>query len=134
MHLALLTPFSALAALLALIPLGAFFRLGRRDAAVRRGLSLPPAPLAGRLATALAIAAVAALIGAAAAQPVIQHSTTHHERTDAAAYVVFDISRSMLASERLPTHCCKANAASPACSSFSRRVSSLLRGSSWCST
>jgi hypothetical protein len=99
MHLALLTPFSALAALLALIPLGAFFLLGRRDAAVRRELSLPPAPLAGRLATALAIAAVAALVGAAATQPVIQHSTTHHERTDAAAYVVFDISRSMLASE-----------------------------------
>jgi hypothetical protein len=100
MGIAFLTPLSALAALLALIPLGAFFVLGRRDAEVRRTLSLPPAPRVGRLVTALAIAGAAALIGAAAAQPVIQHSVTHHERTDAAAYVVFDISKSMLASTR----------------------------------
>jgi hypothetical protein len=101
MGIEFLTPLSALATLLVLIPLGAFLLLGRRDAAVRRTLSLPPAPRARGFAVVFAIVATAGLVGAAAAQPVVQHGTTHRERTDAAAYVVFDISRSMLASRGL---------------------------------
>ena len=98
MHLAFLTPVAALSVLLAAIPLGAWFFLKRRDARVGRALSLPAPVRASRLGPALAIAAAAALIGAAAAQPVIQHKKTHRERTDAEAWVLFDISLSMAAS------------------------------------
>ena len=98
MHLAFLTPLAALAVLLAVIPLGAWFFLMRRDTRARQALSLPAPVRASRLGPAVAIAAGAALIGAAAAQPVIQHNTTHHERTDAEAWVLFDISLSMAAS------------------------------------
>jgi hypothetical protein len=98
MHLAFLTPLAALAVLLATIPLAAWFVLVRRDARARLTLALPPPVRASRLGPAIAILAAAALIGAAAAQPVIQHRTTHHERTDAEAWVVFDISLSMAAS------------------------------------
>jgi hypothetical protein len=98
MHLAFLTPLAALAVLLAVVPLGAWFFLVRRAAVARRVLSLPAPLRASRLGPALAIAVAAALIGTAAAQPVIQHKTSHRERTDAEAWVVFDISRSMAAS------------------------------------
>src|SRR5439155_6162218 len=98
MHLAFLTPLAALAVLLAVIPLGAWFFLMRRDTRAHQALSLPAPVRASRLGPAVAIAAAAALIGAAAAQPVIQHNTTHHERTDAEAWVLFDISLSMAAS------------------------------------
>lgn len=98
MHLAFLTPLAALAVLVALVPLGAWFFLVRRDAVARRALSLPAPLRASRLGPALAIAVAAALIGTAAAQPVIQHKTSHRERTDAEAWVVFDISLSMAAS------------------------------------
>jgi len=96
-HLGFLTPFAALAILLAAIPLAAWLALSRRDERARRRLSLPAPLRLSRLGPALAIAATAALIGVAAAQPVIQHSTSLHERTDAEGYIVFDISRSMAA-------------------------------------
>jgi hypothetical protein len=98
MHLAFLTPLASLAVLLAGIPLGAWLLLGRRDAVARRALSLPPPLRSSRFGPAIAMAVAAALIGVAAAQPVIQRSTTHHERTDAEAWVVFDVSLSMAAS------------------------------------
>jgi hypothetical protein len=98
MHLAFLTPIASLAVLLAGIPLGAWLLLGRRDAIARRALSVPTPLRSSRLGPAIAIAVAAALIGIAAAQPVIQHKTTRHERTDAEAWVVFDTSLSMAAS------------------------------------
>ena len=98
MHLAFLTPLAALAVLLAAIPLGAWLLLVKRDAVARRVLSLPSPLRRSRFGPAVAIAAAAALIGIAAAQPVIQHKTTHRERTDAEAWIVFDISLSMAAS------------------------------------
>jgi hypothetical protein len=97
MHLAFLTPLGALAMLLAVMPLGAWLVLVRRDGAARRRLSLPEPLRSSKLGPAVAIAATAALIGAAAAQPVVQHSTALHQRTDAEAYVVLDDSRSMAA-------------------------------------
>jgi hypothetical protein len=98
MHLAFLTPLAALAVLLALVPLAAWFVLVRRDARVRHALSLPAPLRESRLGPAVAIAVAAALIGIAAAQPVIQHKTSHRERTDAEAWIVFDVSLSMAAS------------------------------------
>jgi hypothetical protein len=98
MHLGFLTPLAALAVLLAVVPLAAWFFLLRRDAAARRVLSLPEPLRASRLGPAVAITVAAALLGTAAAQPVIQHKTTHRERTDAEAWIVFDTSLSMAAS------------------------------------
>jgi len=99
MHLAFLTPLASLAVLLAGIPLSAWLLLEKRDAVARRVLSLQAPLRSSRLGPAAAIAATAALIGIAAAQPVIQHKTTHRERTDAEAWIVFDISLSMAASQ-----------------------------------
>jgi hypothetical protein len=99
MHLAFLTPLASLAVLLAGIPLAAWLLLVKRDAVARRLLSLPTPLRSSRFGPAAAIAVAAALIGVAAAQPVIQHKTTHRERTDAEAWVVFDISLSMAASQ-----------------------------------
>ena len=98
MHLAFLTPIASLAVLLAGIPLAAWLLLGRRDALARRVLSLPTPLRSSRFGPAIAIAVAAALIGIAAAQPVIQHKTTHRERTDAEAWILFDTSLSMAAS------------------------------------
>ena len=99
MHLAFLTPLASLAVLLAAIPLAAWLLVVRRDSVARRVLSLRTPLRSSRLGPAVAIAVAAALIGIAAAQPVIQHKTTHRERTDAEAWVVFDISLSMAASQ-----------------------------------
>ena len=98
LNLAFLTPLAALAVLLAAIPLGAYLAWWRRDERARALLRLPLPEWWSRLAPAVAITVAAALLGIAAAQPVIQHSSTRHQRTDAEAWVVFDISRSMAAS------------------------------------
>jgi len=97
MNLAFLTPLAALATLLAAIPLAAWLVLARRDDAARRALSLPRPLRSSRLGPAIAIVATGALIGVAAAQPVVQHTRALHQRTDAEAYAVFDNSLSMAA-------------------------------------
>jgi hypothetical protein len=111
-QLAFLTPTAALSIVLAAIPLAAWLVWSRRDDHARRSLHLPAPLHRVRLLPAAAIVATVALIAVAAAQPVIQHSTTRHERTDAEAYVVFDISRSMAASPapRAPDRLARARA------------------------
>ena len=49
------------------------------------------------IVTVLAFVATGALVGIAAAQPVVEQTRTLRERTDAEAFVVIDVSRSMLA-------------------------------------
>jgi hypothetical protein len=99
--LLLLTPFAALFALAALVPLAAFAHLLRRDARVRNVLRMPPPRRAHHAPLVLALVAVPALIAAAATQPVLEFGEKRYERTDAQAYVVFDTSRSMLAAAQL---------------------------------
>jgi hypothetical protein len=96
--LVFLTPSAALFALAVLLPLAAFAELRRRDRRVRGVLGIP-AP-GGRVAavTAGALTFVPALFAAAATQPVLELGQVRSERTDAQAYVIFDTSRSMLAS------------------------------------
>jgi hypothetical protein len=79
------------------IPLAAHGLLERRSRRVSRHLTLTPPPFRSRLGVPVAIAAVAGLLGIAAAQPVISGSRTEVGRSDAEAYVLFDTSRSMLA-------------------------------------
>jgi hypothetical protein len=96
--LTFLTPLGGLVALLVLVPLLALVRtsgVGRRLRGVlglreprRRALALPVAALAG----------TAACLGVAATQPVVSTDEPRRVRTDAEAFVVLDVTRSMLAS------------------------------------
>jgi hypothetical protein len=96
-NLGFLTPAGALFGLAALVPLAVFLARQRRARQVRAALGLGEPSLGSRLPLALALAAVPGLIGLAAAQPVIEESRSRPERTDAEAYVVLDVTRSMLA-------------------------------------
>lgn len=101
MHLAFLTPLAAVAVVLVVLPLAALYAARRRDADVRRLLGLPTPGIGKRVAVPGAIVLTLALVGVAAAQPVIQHGAPHRARADAAVYVVFDISQSMAAAPAL---------------------------------
>jgi hypothetical protein len=113
MPVTFLTPLAALAALAALLPLAALLLAERRARRVRAVLRLPP-PGRGRAAGTAALVAFAfALLGVAAAQPVVRVERAAPIRLDAEAFVVADISRSMLAasSPSSPTRFERATAA-----------------------
>ncbi len=90
-------PMAALIAPAVVIPLAAHALLERRARRVSRQLTLTPPPCRSRLGVPVAIAAVAGLLGLAAAQPVLSGTRTQVGRQDAEAYLLFDTSRSMLA-------------------------------------
>jgi Mg-chelatase subunit ChlD len=93
-----LTPRAAWLAVLALAPLAALAVAARRVERVRRALRLP-APGSGDLRRRAALlAAVVLLLVVAAMQPAVRAQTSVRERSDAAAFVVVDVSRSMAAS------------------------------------
>jgi hypothetical protein len=96
----LITPLGALFALTAVVPLLVFFLRRRRLASIRAALRLPAPTRRSKLPVLIALAAVPALLGLAAAQPVVETTRTAPERTDAQAFVVVDVSRSMLAAGR----------------------------------
>jgi hypothetical protein len=92
-----LTPHAALLAVLGLIPLWAFLRRERRGRQVRETLGLANPPQGAARFLLGVLVAVPALLGLAAAQPVIDRSTPLQERRDAEIFFVLDTSRSMLA-------------------------------------
>lgn len=98
MELTFLTPPAAIFAVSALLPLGVFWSRGRRARTIRGALGLEEPSLRSRAPLVAALAAVPALLGAAAAQPVLGTERAVPERTDAEAFFVLDTSRSMLAS------------------------------------
>jgi hypothetical protein len=97
MRLLFVTPLAALIGLCALLP--AVTLLERRRAAerTRRALGIPASARRTTLAVLAALAAAGALVGLAAAQPVLVRPLTHAVRADAEVFVVLDVSRSMLA-------------------------------------
>ena len=99
MNVDFLTPLGALLALLALLPLAVYVLRQRRARRIRRTLGLAEPALASRAPLVLVLVAVPALLGLAAAQPVLESDRDRLERTDAEVWVVLDTSRSMLASE-----------------------------------
>jgi von Willebrand factor type A domain len=99
MTVSFLSPRSALVGLAVVVPLAAFVLLELRAQRVRRALRLRDQPLLARLPVVLALVAFAALLAAASAQPVVERAKTRYARTDAAAFIVLDTSRSMLARE-----------------------------------
>ncbi len=96
--LVFLTPRGALLALLVVVPLAALALASRREQRARTVLGLRPLPAVRRSRRTLAVVAVVGLLGLAASQPVLRSTTSIKVRTDAQAFYVIDISRSMLAS------------------------------------
>jgi von Willebrand factor type A domain len=97
MSLDFLTPTGALIALGVVVPLVAFLLVRRRSGRVRETLGLASPPRRAVLLVLGAMLAAAVFIGLAAAQPVLEQKTTLRTRTDVDAWVVLDVSRSMLA-------------------------------------
>lgn len=92
-----LTPLGAILAIGAIAPLVALLAVRRRANRVRRTVGISAAgkrPLAVPL---VALACAGWLLGLAAAQPVLERTSTRRVRTDAEAFFVVDVSRSMLA-------------------------------------
>jgi hypothetical protein len=99
--LTILTPLGALLVLGLVVPLVALTR-SRRKASRVRGLLGVEQPR--RRAVALPLSALVAggfLLGLAAMQPVFEWTSDRRVRTDAEAFVVLDVSRSMLAQRAL---------------------------------
>jgi hypothetical protein len=114
-----LSPPGLLVALLAAIPIAAAVLVGRRTHVVRRALGLDADRGLVRRQVAVAFVLVGVLVGIACAQPVVERRETIRVRSDAEAYVVLDVSRSMLAAEEngAPTRLLRA-----------RRAAARLRG------
>jgi von Willebrand factor type A domain len=96
--LTFLTPGWALIALGALAPLAALGLVFRRERRGVRVLALRPSGKRSVVLRGASIVAVAGALGLAASQPVLRSRVSVPVRTDAEAYFVIDISRSMLAS------------------------------------
>jgi hypothetical protein len=95
----LLTPLAAFFGLAVIAPLAAFAELLRRDHRVRERLGMPASARRVRAPVAFSLAALPLLLAFAATQPVLELGRKQAEREDAELYVVFDTSRSMLASQ-----------------------------------
>jgi hypothetical protein len=92
-----LTPRAGFLLLLAIAPLGALALGGRRATRIRRILGLEPPAARRSIGRIVSIAALAGLLALAAMQPAIRTQTPRRQRTDAQAFVVIDVSRSMAA-------------------------------------
>jgi VWA domain-containing protein len=95
-----LTPRAALLVLLAVVPVAALVVAARRVERARTILRLAPPGSAGSVRRAVLLGAVVGLLTLAAMQPVVRTQTSLRERTDAQAFVVLDVSRSMAAAPR----------------------------------
>ena len=97
MNLSFLSPLAGLVALAVLAPLVLLAAAERRGSRARTLLGLDNPGPAARLEMPAAICTLGALLGLAAAQPVLHREVPQYARRDAEAIVAFDISRSMLA-------------------------------------
>jgi len=93
-----LTPFDALFALAAILPLAAFLGTERRAGRIRQLLSLPSPRRRTVIPVAIALTVLTSLVAVAAAQPVVVRQHLVSERADAQAFFLFDTSLSMRAS------------------------------------
>lgn len=95
MHVSFVTPLGGLVALVGLVPLTVLV-LGRsRLQAICSRLGLRPPGGRSAISVGVALVAFAVLAGVAAAQPVLATHSPLKGRDDAAAFFVFDVSRSM---------------------------------------
>ena len=98
MDLVFVHPYAAFVAVVVALPLAAVWLGERRSTRIRSGLGLQAPHRRRRTLLVLATALLAVLLGAASAQPVLVGAQKLRAREDAEAYVVVDITRSMLAS------------------------------------
>jgi len=99
MSLTVLTPLGALIALGIVVPFLALRRIRRRAGSTRTALGLPQPRRRSLLLPLAALAVGGALVALAATQPVVEWTRDRTVRTDAEAFVVLDVSRSMLAQD-----------------------------------
>jgi len=92
-----LTPVDALFALAAVLPLAALAVTERRTARIRRLFAVAGPGRRAVVPVVLALVLLPALVGIAAAQPVVVHQKFLRERADAEAFFVIDTSLSMSA-------------------------------------
>lgn len=92
-----LTPLGALFVLAAAIPLAALAVTERRTARVRRLFAVAGPGRRAIVPVAVALVLLPALVGIAAAQPIVVHQKFLSERADAEAFFVLDTSLSMSA-------------------------------------
>jgi hypothetical protein len=98
MTLGLLTPWGLALGLLGILPVAAAVWREQTARRARAGLGLAHPTLRSRLARPLLLALAFALLGLAAARPLVRDQQTQRERKDAQLIFVVDNSRSMLAS------------------------------------
>ena len=95
--LTLLTPLGALLSVGILVPLAALLLARRRARHVRSALEMSEPARRGVIVALASLLIASVLLGLAATQPIVEQTTTFQVRTDAEAFVVIDVSRSMLA-------------------------------------
>ncbi len=96
--LVFLTPAGAVAMAACVLPLAALVLASRRERRARETLRLRPPPPVRRVARIVGLAAVPILLGLAAMQPALRTTERARVRTDAQAFFVVDVTRSMSAS------------------------------------
>jgi von Willebrand factor type A domain len=99
--LTILTPIGALLAIGLVVPLLALRRIRRRASATRSALGVAQPARRSLLTPIAALVAGGLLLALAATQPVFAWTRDRTVRTDAEAFVVLDVSRSMLAQQSL---------------------------------
>ncbi len=111
--LTLLTPVGALLGIGVLVPLAALVIVRRRARLVRGAIGLAEPARRGIVVALASLLAAGVLLGLAATQPILEQTRTLEVRTDAEAFVVIDVSRSMLAQPSLgsPTRIVRAKLA-----------------------
>jgi len=111
--LTLLTPLGALLSIGVLVPLAALVIARRRARIVRGAIGLAEPARRGIIVALTSLLTAAVLLGLAATQPIVEKTRTFEVRTDAEAFVVIDVSRSMLAQPNLgsPTRIVRAKRA-----------------------
>ncbi len=97
MGVSFLTPLDGLFVLAGLVPLAAFTLARRRAAEVQRTLGIATPRRIAVAPVVVSLALLPALLGVAAAQPVVVHEQQLSQRADAQLYFVFDTSLSMSA-------------------------------------
>jgi hypothetical protein len=92
-----LTPLGALLVLGTVAPLVALLAARRRANRVRKVVGLVRPPRRHLLVPLASLVLAGTFLGVAAAQPVLERTSTRHVRTDVEVFFVMDVSRSMLA-------------------------------------
>ena len=102
MKLEFLSPLGGLLILGVAVPLAAILFIERRSQRLRAILGLEQPSLRSRLPILACLVVIPAFLAVTLSQPVLRFTGAHSVRTDAEAFYVFDVSRSMSAAPAIP--------------------------------